>query len=55
MVVPSSGPSTKRGDAREEIDGRIDGAKALAVARKAIASANRVEAAMVRLLGELER
>lgn len=46
-MVPSSGPSIKRGDAREEIEGRRDGAKALALARKAIASAKRVEAAMV--------
>lgn len=47
-MVPSSGPSTKRGDVRcWTLAAGRDGAKALAPDRKAIASAKRVEATMV--------
>ena len=49
MAVPSSGPSKYScvGARQFDIWGRMDGVKAWAVARKAIASAKRVEAAMV--------
>ena len=47
-MVPSSGPSTNKGEERAIMEGRIEGVKACAPERNAIASANR-EATMVEL------